>query len=74
MTLAIYDALAVELRNTRDSLAGGILGGIKVYYFEGGALEGEDDGVGGENGEVGMEFLKLSAKDIYRKERRDTRT
>jgi hypothetical protein len=33
------------------------LRGVEVDYFLGGFLEGEDDGVGGESGEVRVEFL-----------------
>jgi hypothetical protein len=34
------------------------LRGVEVDYFLGGFLEGEDDGVGWEGGEVGVEFLE----------------
>jgi len=33
------------------------LRGVEVDYFLGGFLEGEDDGVGWEGGEVGVQFL-----------------
>ena len=40
-----------------DLGAGGVLGGVEVDDFLLGVFEGEDDGVGWEDGEVGVEFL-----------------
>jgi hypothetical protein len=53
--LAVDDAFGVEFGDARDGGCG--LRGVEVDYFLAGAFEGEDDGVGGEDGEFGMEFL-----------------
>lgn len=37
-----------------------MLGSVEVYDFLGGLFEGEDDGVSGEDGEVGVEFLYIA--------------
>ena len=55
--MAIDDALGVEFRNTGDG--SGCLRGVEVNDFLGGLFEGKDDRVCGEDGELGMQFLKL---------------
>jgi len=55
--LAVDDALGVELGYAGDAGIAGGLRGVEVDYFLGGFLEGEDDGVGWEGGEVGVQFL-----------------
>jgi len=55
--LAVDDALAVELRRAGDALSCWALSGVEVDDLGAGVLEGEDDGVGGEDGEVRVEFL-----------------
>lgn len=55
--LAVNYTLGVELGHTGDAGIAGRLCGVEVDYFLGGFLEGEDDGVGWEGGEVGVEFL-----------------
>lgn len=56
-TLAVEDALVVELRDSGDLRAAGILGGVEVDGLLRNALEGEDYGIGWEDCEVGVEFL-----------------
>lgn len=51
----------VELGNAGDG--DGLLGGVEVDYLLRVLLEGEDDGVGGEDGEVGVQFLCESIGD-----------
>jgi hypothetical protein len=53
--LAVDDAFGVEFGDAGDGGCG--LGGVEVDYFLAGAFEGEDDWVGGEDGELGVEFL-----------------
>ena len=59
MAFAVDDARAVEVRDARDGGAGGGLRGVEVDDGGGGAFEGEDDGVGREDGERGVEFLSI---------------
>lgn len=54
---AVDYAFGVEFGHAGDACIAGGLGGVEVDYFLGGFLEGEDDGVGWEGGEVGVEFL-----------------
>lgn len=54
---AVEDACAVELGHVGDGGARVMLCGVEVDDFLRGMLEGEDDGVGWEDGEVGVEFL-----------------
>lgn len=61
LALAIEDALIVELGDTRDLRTAGILGGVEVDYVLRGVLKGEDNWVGREDGEVGVEFLGKSS-------------
>lgn len=55
--LAVDDAFGVQRGDAGDAGVGGRLRGVEVDYFLGGLFEGQDDGVGGEGGEVGVEFL-----------------
>jgi hypothetical protein len=55
--LAVDNALGVELGDAGDAGVAGGLRGVEVDYFLGGFLEGEDDGVGWEGGEIWVEFL-----------------
>ena len=50
--LAVEDVLGVEFGDARDGRAVGA--GVEVDDFRVGVFEGEDDGVGGEGGEVGV--------------------
>ena len=50
LALAIEHVLGVELGHARDGRA--VRAGVEVDDFRVGVLEGEDDGVGGEGGEV----------------------
>lgn len=56
--LAVDDSGGIERGNFGDG--DGLLGGVEVDYFLGVALEGEDDGVSREDGEVGVELLRGS--------------
>lgn len=55
--LAVHDSPAVQLRHAGD--AGPLCGlrGVEVYDLWRCGFEGQDDGVGWEDGEVGVEFL-----------------
>lgn len=53
--LAVDDAAGVELGDAGDG--DGVGAGVEVDDVEVGFLEGEDDAVGGEDLEVGVEFL-----------------
>lgn len=72
--LAVDDAGGVEFGDAGDGNGGGA--GVKVDYVEVGVLEGEDDAVGGEDLEVGVEFLGcvLGERDEVRLERDGVRT
>lgn len=63
-TLAIEYAAGVEFGDARDVGAGGGLCGVEVDDFLGVVFEGEDDGVGREGGEVGVEFLALLLDEV----------
>jgi len=53
--LAVEHMLGVEIGDAGD---GGRVGaGVEVDDFGVGVFEGEDDGIGGEGGEGGVEFL-----------------
>ena len=54
-SLAVDDPSGVEFGDAGDGSRG--LGGVEVDDFLGGLFEGEDDWVGWEDSEVGMEFL-----------------
>jgi hypothetical protein len=64
-TLAVDDALGVELGHAGDAGIAGGLRGVEVDYFLRGFLEGEDDRVGWEGGEVGVQFLRLDCESTY---------
>jgi hypothetical protein len=53
--LAVDDAAGVKCGDARDRVRG--LRGVEVDYFLRGLFEGENDGIGREDGEVGVEFL-----------------
>jgi hypothetical protein len=55
VALAVDDAGRVEFGDAGDGR--GALALVEGGYFLVGELEGEDDGVGGEDGEGGVEFL-----------------
>ena len=56
-SLAVNYALGVELGHSRDAGIASGLRGVEVDYFLRGFLEGENNGVGWECGEVRVEFL-----------------
>lgn len=58
MSLAIHRLPGVELRHARQAFAGFRLLGVEVDDFLVAPLEGEEDGVGGEDVEVGVQFLR----------------
>lgn len=54
--------LGVEFGNTRNRL--GIAARVEVDDFLVGVLEGEDDGVGGESCELGVELLREDISSV----------
>ena len=54
--MAVDDAFGVKFWHAGDGF--GARAGVEIYYFGVGVFEGEDDGVGWEDREGGMEFLE----------------
>ena len=68
MAFAIDCSAWVELRRSWDAGLSFLLRGVEVNYFLFVMFEGKEDRVGGEDGEVGMEFLLTT---LGRKARKD---
>ena len=59
MSLAINSSFWVQLRRSWDALAAFCLCGVEVDYLLAVALERKDDGIGWEDGKVGVELLRI---------------
>lgn len=57
MAFAIDGSARVEFGCAGNACLAFFLRGVEVDYFDFVVFEGEEDGVGGEDGEVGVEFL-----------------
>jgi hypothetical protein len=63
LALAVEDMLGVELGDAFNGRA--VRARVEVDNFLVGVLEGKDDGVGWEGGEIGVELLQMVSR--YRK-------